>query len=107
MVKALYGIFLLKKGKSSEGVKKLDEALALGGDDPNIHYNLGLAYFDLKDFDKALASAHKAYQLGFQLPGLRSKLEKAGKWKDPVPVIQPDDTQARVTESVPDGASKE
>lgn len=85
MVKTLYGTFLLQKGKADEGVKKLEEALVLAGDNANIHYNLGLAYFELKDYDKALASAHKAYQLGFQLPGLRNKLEKAGKWRDPSP----------------------
>lgn len=107
MVKTLYGTFLLQKGKGSEGAKKLEEALELAGDNANLYYNLGLAYFDLKDYDKALASAHKAYQLGFQLPGLRNKLEKAGKWKEPMPVIKPDDTQAQVTELVPGGASKE
>lgn len=82
MVKALYGIYLLRKGKSLEGAKKLSEAQQLSDDsDANIHYNLGLAYFDLKEYDKALASAHQAYRLGFQLPGLRNKLQKIGKWK--------------------------
>lgn len=85
MVKTLYGTYLLQKGKAKEGTKKLEQALELAGDNANIHYNLGLAYYELKDYDKALASAHKAYQLGFQLPGLRNKLEKVGKWRDPLP----------------------
>lgn len=83
VVKMLYGTYLLQKGKAEEAKKKLEEALELAGDDANTYYNLGLAYFELKDYDKALASAHKAYRLGFQLPGLRHKLEKVGRWRKP------------------------
>jgi len=81
-VKVLYGIYLLQIGQNQSGARKLEEAVALAEDNANIHYNLGLAYFELKDYDKSLASAHRAYQLGFNLPGLRRKLERAGKWKD-------------------------
>lgn len=85
VVKSLHGVYLMQKGLYQDARKKFEEALELSGDNANIHYNLGLAYFELKDYDKALASAHKAYQLGFQLPGLRNKLEKAGKWREPSP----------------------
>lgn len=85
VVKMLLGTDLLNRGNRQGAVEKLEKALELAGDNANIHYNLGLAYVDLKEYDKALASAHKAYQLGFQLPGLRRKLEKAGKWRDPPP----------------------
>jgi len=89
MVKSLHGIYLMQKGQNQEGAEKLKEALELAGDNASIHYNLGLAYFDLKDYDKALASAHKAYQQGFQFPGLRNRLERVGKWKD-LPAIKPE-----------------
>lgn len=104
MVKTLYGTFLLEKGRNEEGVKKLEEALGLAGDSANVHYNLGLAYFDLKDYDRALASAHKAYRLGFPLPGLRNKLERAGKWAEPTGA-GPEGNAARKPEAVPDGGS--
>jgi len=81
-VRVLHGIYLLQIGQNQNGARKLEEAAAMAEDNANIHYNLGLAYFELKDYDKSLASAHRAYQLGFPLPGLRGKLEKAGKWKD-------------------------
>jgi len=81
-VRVLYGIYLSRNGKKSEAVEQLQAAQELVGDDPNLHYNLGLAYFDLKDYDKALLHAQKAYELGFPLPGLRDKLKKAGKWRD-------------------------
>lgn len=85
MVQMIYGMYLVKQGKSGDGATKLGQALQLAGDNANVHYNLGLAYFDLKDYDKALASAHRAYELGFPLPGLRNKLEKAGKWGEAPP----------------------
>jgi tetratricopeptide (TPR) repeat protein len=44
-------------------------------------YNLGLLNFDIGDYDRALAYAKEAYGLGVDLPGLRQKLEKAGRWK--------------------------
>lgn len=85
-VKMLHGIYLMRKGKMQAAADKLEEANSLAGEDANILYNLGLAYFDLKQFDKALASAHAAYALGFPLPGLRDKLKRAGKWTDAPPV---------------------
>lgn len=87
VVKSLYGIYLLQIGRNQDATKKLEDALEFSGENANMHYNLGLAYFEIKEYDKALASAHTAYQLGFQLPGLRSKLEKVGKWKD-LPAIK-------------------
>jgi tetratricopeptide (TPR) repeat protein len=102
MVKSLYGVYLMQKGLNEDARKKLEEALELAGDSANIHYNLGLAYFDLKDYDKSLASAHKAYQLGFQLPGLRNKLEKAGKWKEvPPKPVEVADEPAKDSASAP------
>ena len=60
----------------------MEEARRLSGDSPNVNYEkLGLAYFELKDYDKALEAAQKAYGAGFELPGLRNKLQEAGVWK--------------------------
>lgn len=86
MVKMLHGIYLVRKGKTQAAADKLEEANALAGNNANINYNLGLAYFDLKQYDKALASAHAAQAQGFPLPGLRDKLKRAGKWSEPVAV---------------------
>ena len=83
MVKALYGAYLVRSSKPQVGVMKLQAALDLAGDNANVHYNLGLAFFELKQFDSSLKSAHRAYALGFPLPGLRDKLKRIGKWQDP------------------------
>jgi tetratricopeptide (TPR) repeat protein len=82
-VRLVYGIYLTKKRRPKEAIAQLEIAEKLAGEDANIYYNLGLAYFDTGNMDKALASAHAAYALGFPLPGLKNKLERAGKWRDP------------------------
>jgi len=88
-VKVLYGIYLLKVGRNQEAISKLEAAERLEPDDPNLYYNLGLAYFDLKQYDRALHYAHEAYSLRFPLPGLREKLKRVGAWKDlPPPPAQ-------------------
>lgn len=84
MVKMIYAVYLVKKGRTQDAFKQLDEAASLTDDNTSLNYNIGLVYLELKDFDKALSYAHKAYLSGFPLPGLRDKLKRAGKWKDPV-----------------------
>lgn len=81
-VKLVYGIALLREGKRNEGIQQLEAAVGLLGDNANAYYNLGLAYFDEKNYDKSLDYAKKAYAAGFTLPGLRKKLERAGKWSE-------------------------
>lgn len=83
MVKMLFGVYLLQKGKSKEAVEQLEAARTGGRPNANLHYNLGLAYVKLGRFDQALESAHLAYGMGFPLPGLKNQLVRAGKWREP------------------------
>ncbi|CAL95865.1 tetratricopeptide repeat protein [Azoarcus olearius] len=83
MVKVLFGMYLVRAGRGKEAIQKLEAARELEHDNANVNYNLGLAYFDLREYDKALDSAHRAYAAGFPLPGLRDKLKRAGKWAEP------------------------
>lgn len=83
MVKVLNGLYLLNIGQNQEAVTKLEEGARLAGDNANVHYNLGLAYMRVKRHDKALESAHRAYAMGFPLPGLREQLKRAGAWREP------------------------
>jgi tetratricopeptide (TPR) repeat protein len=80
-VHMLYGIYLLKRGDKEKAVHELETARN-ASEDPNVRYNLGLAYFELGQYDRALEEAKKAYAMGFPLPGLRDKLKRAGKWQD-------------------------
>ncbi len=82
MVKVIYGLFLSESGRTKEAVAKLEAARKLESRNANVHYNLGLAYFNLGQYDNALESAHRAYADGFPLPGLRDQLKRAGKWRE-------------------------
>jgi predicted Zn-dependent protease len=79
-VRLVYGVGLLKTGKVEAAIKQLEQADRMLPRDPNVHYNLGLAYFDAKDYEKSRMHAKLAYELGFPLPGLRDKLERVKQW---------------------------
>ena len=82
MVKVIHGMYLHQTGKSAEAVAKLEAARQLDSQDANLDYNLGLAYFDVGHYEKALQSAHRAYAAGFPLPGLREKFAAADEKVD-------------------------
>lgn len=82
MVPVIYALYLMKTGKQQQAAQQLEAVKAERPNDPNVYYNLGLAYVDLGMYDKALENAHRAYALGVPLPGLKNRLVKAGKWSD-------------------------
>ncbi len=88
VVRTIYASYLYKAGKKAEALSQLNEAVQLGEDSPNTNYNIGLIYFDLKEYEKALSFAQRAYGSGFPLPGLRDKLKRIGKWEEPVSRIE-------------------
>jgi len=77
----VYGIHLQRKRQIPEAIEVLNKALEMEPNSINAHYNLGLAYFELKDYAKANEHAQKSYALGASVPGLRDKLTKIGQWK--------------------------
>lgn len=81
-VHLLYGIYLHKKHRYDEALKRYQESDRLKTNNPEVYYNLGLLYADKKDYGKAADYAHKAYAKGYQLPGLRTRLKRAGHWKN-------------------------
>lgn len=81
-VKMLYASYLAKNGKRAEAFAILDEIANAEEETANVYYNIGLIYFELKDYERSLSYAHRAYALGFPLPGLRDRLKRAGKWRD-------------------------
>ena len=82
-VAILYGFWLIKKGEKALAMEQFDKVNSAETRTVNIIYNLGLGYFEAKEYDKALAAAHEAYAAGYSFPGLRNKLQKAGKWIEP------------------------
>lgn len=84
-VRAAYGSYLYSVGKTEQAMQMFRLAAELEPDNATVNYNLGLAYFNKKDYDQAVVYARKAYQLGFPLPGLKTKLRGVGKWDESAP----------------------
>ena len=82
----VYGIHLHRKKQLKEAVDAYRRAIEITPNSMNTHYNLGLAYADLQQYDLANQHAQRAYQLGAYTPGLRNKLEAVGKWGSAVSV---------------------
>jgi len=83
IVRMIYSTFLNKNGRIQEATAQLGIATSYAKDSAFTHYNIGLHYFDLKNYDKALAQAHKAIELGFVQTDLRDQLRSVGKWTEP------------------------
>jgi hypothetical protein len=79
-VPMLYGVYLMKINRPKDALKFFSAAQEGLQHDANFHYNFGLLYVQLQQWDKAADEAAAAYGGGFALPGLRNKLVSAGKW---------------------------
>jgi tetratricopeptide (TPR) repeat protein len=82
LVYMVYGDHVAKTGQTDKAVELLRHAAELEPFNATAIYNLGLMYFNKKDYDQSLLYAQKAYELGFPLPGLKNKLVAIGKWNE-------------------------
>ena len=84
MPRVLYASYLKDRKRNAEARAQLDEAEKVRGEPVNsdIDYNLGLLYYEVGAYDRALDAAKRAYALGAPLPALKNKLKAAGKWKE-------------------------
>lgn len=81
-VRLLRGIYFSMNRKYDAAITDFKAVLEAAPNNANAHYNLGLAYYELKQYDKALEEAHLAKSLGFPLEGLKHLLTTIGKWED-------------------------
>lgn len=79
----LYGLYHHQIKDLEGAVAQYKKAEAMDPESSEIQYNLGLVYFDLKDYGSSSQHAQKAYELGYPLAGLRKKLKAVGKWPMP------------------------
>lgn len=79
VVYMIEGIYLHKLDRHEEALKAYEQAVALS-DSPEVHYNLGLLYLDMKRYEDARRHARAAYEKNYPLTGLRRKLQAAGHW---------------------------
>lgn len=80
---AMYGAYLLSLKRDKEALEHLESAVSVQPGHAAAWYNLGLARIRMKAYPAALEAAHKAYGLGFPLPGLKQQLKAAGEWREP------------------------
>jgi len=78
----LYGVYLARINQNEKAIEQLEKAEASRPNDANALYNLGLLYFEKKDYERSLAYAKRAYAAGFPLLGLKEKLQDIGRWKE-------------------------
>ncbi len=74
MVSMVFGIYLHKRGLLDAAIAEYRLAEQEMPKYAELAYNMGLAYFDLKDYENAKKYAARAYALGYPLPGLKRKL---------------------------------
>jgi len=73
----LFGNYLQKRNKRDEAREQYEEALRLAPESPDVNYNAGLYFLSIGDLERAKALAKVAYDDGYPLPGLRTKIEAA------------------------------
>ena len=82
VARMLYATFLVRNRREPEAAAQLEWVRKEVPDDPLAQYNVGLIYFDMKNYGKALEQAHRARELGLTRTDLRDQLKKAGQWKE-------------------------
>ena len=80
-VRMLFGLYLHKSKKYNKALEQYEVAERLSPQSDQLLYNMGLLYFDMKQYEKSISYAKKAYAKQYPLPGLRNKLRKKGYWK--------------------------
>ncbi|MGM9479733.1 ABC transporter permease [Roseateles sp. NT4] len=79
----LYVSHLTRRNRLEEAQRFLAYVVTQAGDSPLTHFNAGMLYFDMKDYDKALAQAHRAMGMGLTRTDLQKRLESVGRWQEP------------------------
>ena len=83
VVRMIFVTFLTQNNRKADAMQQLEIVLGNAKDNAFTHNNIGLLYFDLGEYQKALAQAQKSIELGLNWPALSDKLKAAGKWQEP------------------------
>jgi len=79
----IFAQYLIKNNRNEEADAQLGIVADRAADNAFTHNNIGLLYFDMKNYEKALFHSHTAISLGLGLPVLPDQLKSVGKWVDP------------------------
>lgn len=82
VARALYATYLAKSSRVADAIAQLEAAARTASDNGFAHYNIGLVYLEMKQYDRAVVQAHRAMAAGFIRPALIDGLKQAGAWKE-------------------------
>ena len=88
IVRQVYATYLHRAGKLGKAEEKYKEVLKASPNASEVHYNLGLLYFNQGKHDLALSHGRQAYELKYPLQGLKKMLKNAGVWDREVSTTQ-------------------
>lgn len=97
----LYVSFLTRRNRLDDAQRFLDYVVTQAGDNALTHFNAGMLYFDMKDYDKALARAHHVMTMGMTRTELRDRLTSVGRWKEPDPAPAADAPASAASQTPP------
>ena len=83
VVRLLLARYLASKNRKEDAVRQLAFASEMAGKNALSHFNIGLAYFELKEFERARVEALKAHELGLQRKELIEMLRQEQQWPGP------------------------
>ena len=83
IVRMLFAGYLIKKNLLVNAEAQLIEAIMLAPENPFTQFNVGLLFLDMKNYERAVAQAHRAADLGLARTELKERLMAAGKWTEP------------------------
>jgi tetratricopeptide (TPR) repeat protein len=78
---SIYGHYLRKIGELEKSKSIFENALMIKPGESKLEYSYSLLLIDMKDYEKALEHAKKAYESGNPPDGLKKTLTKLGVWK--------------------------
>ena len=83
IVRMIFAGHLANTKREEIATRQLEAVVGAANDNALTHYNVGLVYFEMKLYDRALAQAHKALELGYMRSDLKEKLKSVGRWVEP------------------------
>lgn len=83
IARLIYASYLGKNSRQKEATEHLEVTAQSVNANAFTHNNIGLVYFDMKNYEKALFHSHKAIELGLSVATLSDQLKNAGKWSEP------------------------
>jgi len=75
------GIYQARMDQNEDAENSYKQAIALMPNASEAHYNLGLLYVEMGEYELAREQAERAYELGYPMPGLKAKLARLGEWE--------------------------